>query len=1076
MNTTGLLRRTRDLAFVLFALLATVSNNVHGGLAAPTIINVYLNGADIFVRVNVPGTVAKVTLESRSRFGQGTWTPRAVSRQTGELTFKLRASADTEMLRVRADQTDVLPAFFYRGSNQFNGALSSTPYYGDKGNGIYYGDNTVPSSEPADSGNRSVVESDIWKIDGETLYYFNQLRGLQIIDLHNPQAPVLRGSLYLPAVGEQMYLVNSNTVALLARTGYQTIGGSGPESQVLIVGVTNGQPTIRTNLPVWGWISESRLVGTALYVASSTYLARTNATEVTWEYGTQVTSFDLSNPQAPGTKGTLWYTGYNNVVTATPKYLFVVAQNQNNWYQSFVNCIDISSPDGVMRSLATIPATGAVYDKFKLNVGTDPLGKEFLTIISARWDGGRWLTMLETFSLIDPKNPVRLATWNLEQARGEQLHATRFDGNRVYLVTFFRIDPLWVIDLSNPSQPRIAGSIEVPGWSNYIEPLGNRLVTVGIDNTNGWRVSVSLFDVADSARPALVSRLPLGEDDTYSWSEANSNEKAVSVLPQAGLILVPYQGYSTNGYASRVQLIDLNLDDLTTNALRLRGIIEHQAQPRRATLLDNTILSISGRELLSVNANDRDHPQVNAVLELAWPVNQVFLKGNYLIEIESGSMGWWWLSSEGRSVVRVAAANDPDKVLSRLVLTNLLPASGAVLHEDHLYLAQSQYGWNYAVPLSADAPNTNPPTFCFSVIDVSHLPQLQLVGQWETNLVSPMGTSIQAHWPKPGVLVWSGGGYSYGPWYLMDASPGAQSTAIYGMPWRGYWGGGSGHFLAFDVANPQHPDFLSEVNLTTNSWWNFSAAINVQELLYSSHTANEFVEVTPAPGSILPKVGTIDSSYYTTNGDAVGYWTQKYYLDVLDYTDPRHPVTRAPVNLPGLLKGVAVNGSVLFTVGYHWTATGTSDYREWLDALAYDGVSAALVDSMLLPSTWPHPVLTLQTNILIGNADNSTGNMNCLETWQLSGTGRLVRLNVQQLNAAVNAFALLDSLLVLQQNYYGYLLFDATDILKLKRIGSGQVSGYLWGSLDSADGAIDRGLWLPLADYGVAIIPLDQNQ
>ena len=188
-----------------------------------------------------------------------------------------------------------------------------------------------------------------------------------------------------------------------------------------------------------------------------------------------------------------------------------------------------------------------------------------------------------------PTDPKKLG--ELELGHGERLFATRFDNDRVYVVTFLRKDPLWVVDLADPANPKISGELEVPGWSTYIQPLGDRLVTVGIDTSNSWRVAVSLFDVKDPTNPSLLSKVPLG--DNYSWSEVNSDEKALTVLPEAGLILVPYQGNTTNGYASRVQLIDLGATSLTA-----RGVIEHRLQPRRATLFGNRVLSISGLELM----------------------------------------------------------------------------------------------------------------------------------------------------------------------------------------------------------------------------------------------------------------------------------------------------------------------------------------------------------------------------------------------------------------------------------------------------------------------------------------------
>ena len=439
----------------------------------------------------------------------------------------------------------------------------------------------------------------------------------------------------MPAAGEQMYVLGTNYVVLLARDSCY-----GSDSRVIIVNVSGAIPTVVATLPVPGQIQESRLVGTALYVAANTYRAVADKSG-NWEWGTQISSFDLSQPESPAAKGNLWYAGYGNVISATDRFLFVVVTDGNNWNHSLVQCVDISSPDGAMEALSKISPAGRIDDKFKMN-----LNGEVFTVISSYWDEARRqsINRIETFSLADPKAPRKLSNPGLEVGNGEQLHATRFDGDRVYVVTFFRIDPLWVVDLSNPAKPAIVGELQVPGWSTYIQPLGNRLVTIGIDNSNSWRVAVSLFNVENPAQPSLIGKVPLGENS--SWSEATYDEKAFSVLADAGLILVPYQGYLTNGYATRVQLIDLKLNDLTTNALVQRGAIEHQFQPRRATVYQDYLLSISGKELLTVDAADRDQPKVVAQTELAWSADRVFVQGDYVIAIAGGSSYYysWWIS------------------------------------------------------------------------------------------------------------------------------------------------------------------------------------------------------------------------------------------------------------------------------------------------------------------------------------------------------------------------------------------------------------------------------------------------
>jgi hypothetical protein len=189
------------------------------------------------------------------------------------------------------------------------------------------------------------VESDIWRIRGQTLYFFNQLRGLQVIDIADPDAASVRGTLELPAVGEDLYLLGATHVVLLARNDC-----SSDASQIIVVNDMNGQPAVIARLPVAGFIQESRLVGSALYVASQTYRSVASGSNSVWESGTLVSSFDLANPNSPVTRNTLWFPGYGGIVTATDRLLFVVTQHPTNWWSSVIRSIDITQPDGTMQA------------------------------------------------------------------------------------------------------------------------------------------------------------------------------------------------------------------------------------------------------------------------------------------------------------------------------------------------------------------------------------------------------------------------------------------------------------------------------------------------------------------------------------------------------------------------------------------------------------------------------------------------------------------------------------------------------------------------------------------------------
>jgi Beta propeller domain len=92
---------------------------------------------------------------------------------------------------------------------------------------------------------------------------------------------------------------------------------------------------------------------------------------------------------------------------------------------------------------------------------------------------------------------------------GEQVQAVRFAGERAYVVTFRRIDPLYVLDLSNPADPLQAGALEVTGFSEHLYPLANGLLLgVGREaDAQGMTqaVKLALFDVANPAQPSVLA-------------------------------------------------------------------------------------------------------------------------------------------------------------------------------------------------------------------------------------------------------------------------------------------------------------------------------------------------------------------------------------------------------------------------------------------------------------------------------------------------------------------------------------------------------------------------------------------
>jgi hypothetical protein len=137
---------------------------------------------------------------------------------------------------------------------------------------------------------------------------------------------------------------------------------------------------------------------------------------------------------------------------------------------------------------------------------------------------------------------------------GEQVYAVRYAGDRGYVVTFQQVDPLHVVDLSNPTKPVLRGTLSMPGYSSLLLPLsGDRLLGIGrsmpapgvplcascFNSNEPGGLQLSLFDVSDAAHPKLLDRQVLS--DTYAT--AVNDPHAVTLSPDGNLVILP----STSG-------------------------------------------------------------------------------------------------------------------------------------------------------------------------------------------------------------------------------------------------------------------------------------------------------------------------------------------------------------------------------------------------------------------------------------------------------------------------------------------------------------------------------------------------
>lgn len=526
------------------------------------------------------------------------------------------------------------------------------------GAGAPLGDGVAPAAAPgfaspeAQQVARDIEEADIVKIVDGKLYALNRYRGLLIVDVQNPDAPVLLGSLDLRGRGIEMYVSGQRVYAVLSADFYYAYAGGGggtavpaiapgpmppqPDfsgSQLAIINTSNpAVPTLAGKINLVGYATDSRRVGDIIYVVGGNFvpfMPHQGDEPVSQVAEGFVASINVADPNniVPVERET--FSGNSLEIHVSQTTIFAAGRDYNpNTGNSFthVQTIDISDPAGSIVLRGSVDVPGLLRNRFYMDDYQD-----VLRIATDSNGFGFREARLYTYALADLDHITPLGQTRIIQ--GESLEAVRFDGPRGYAVTFLRVDPLFVMDLSDPANPRVVGELEVPGYSTHIEPRGNRLIAVGVDDTNGNRPAVAYYDVEDPANPTQLSRVVLGPPGSYTESEALWDEKAFKVIDELGLIVVPFKHVdypdfppgpiptpfgagASSSEADRPRCTNgVQLVDFSDSALTQRGIFEHEGRVERVGVIGPRVFALSQVRLQTVDISDRSNPVQKGMIE-----------------------------------------------------------------------------------------------------------------------------------------------------------------------------------------------------------------------------------------------------------------------------------------------------------------------------------------------------------------------------------------------------------------------------------------------------------------------------
>ncbi|MFM8802877.1 MAG: beta-propeller domain-containing protein [Planctomycetia bacterium] len=311
-----------------------------------------------------------------------------------------------------------------------------------------------------------------------------------------------------------------------------------------------------------------------------------------------VTSFEIDDDTA-GPEATTTVAGVSGSVYASTSNLYVSAAHWGNWWDvtdsgSTTNIyrFDLDATDLPLTAMGAVP--GLTLNQFSLDEDAEGL-----------------LRVATTSGFGDAASSgvyvLAAAAGNLQTigsvsglAPGERIYSVRFIGDRGYVSTFRQIDPLFVIDLANPTRPRVVGELKVPGFSSYLHPLdADHLLGIGrdVDPVTGrvLGLQLSIFDVSDPASPKRSATYTFEGDGWESWSEALWDHRALSWFAAQGILALPVQqgGWwqGSNG------LVVFKVDPASQQGFTKLGQITHDGPVQRSVRIGEYLYSVSAGEV-----------------------------------------------------------------------------------------------------------------------------------------------------------------------------------------------------------------------------------------------------------------------------------------------------------------------------------------------------------------------------------------------------------------------------------------------------------------------------------------------
>jgi uncharacterized delta-60 repeat protein len=359
-----------------------------------------------------------------------------------------------------------------------------------------------------------------------------------------------------------------------------------------------------------------------------------------------VVSLNVASGVGGPTQAVTFLTSYGDTLFAATDSFYLVSSRWS--YVSDWTFIDkLSLEDGGIELTATGAVPGTVLNQFSMGEN----GAYFYIATTSGWGAS---STNSVFVLTQNDHSLDLVGGLGNIAPGETITAIRFMGDRAFVSTFLYRDPLFVIDLSDPAAPSLAGALQFPGYTAYLQLLDDsHLLDVG------WRaghagVQITLFDISDLSNPVMISRYDVSPGD--SWTEAPWDYHSITWYPQYQTLTLPVATSSVvsgpNGSCTWVSQTDELVFHVDQSGLAFVGQVSDGAQISRGVFINDMLYTISD---VSV--------EVHALDNLSQQVAQVMLP-------PPAYYTWWWRPVETPLPVTVEL-NTTDVAVKSTVTTTI---------------------------------------------------------------------------------------------------------------------------------------------------------------------------------------------------------------------------------------------------------------------------------------------------------------------------------------------------------------------------------------------------------------------